>query len=286
MIVDLDGSPNGQEEHQLAHFVEPYPNRFTLFVQVDASHIDEPDFAHKVSERIAGYVARGASGIKFHKWLGLRIRDSKDQYIKPDDERLKPIWEAAARWDIPVTIHIGDPPAFFKPVDSANERYEELVEHPDWSFVEPQYYRYEELMESQCNLLKNNPQTRFIIAHVGSSAEDLARVGQMLDKFPNMYVDTAERISELGRQPYTARDFLYKYQDRVLYGTDLFPNDANIMGNCRFFETRDEYFQYNSWDEHNQGRWNIYGVGLPDDILKKIYYENAIRIIPRLKEFY
>ena len=133
-------------------------------------------------------------------------------------------------------------------------------------------------------MLRKNPDTRFIIAHVGSYAENLKEVGRMLDAYPNMYTDTAERIAELGRQPYTARDFLIKYQDRIIYGTDLVPNAANISGNYRFYETKDEYFPYNSLDEHNQGRWNIYGVYLPDDALKKIYYENALRIIPGIRK--
>jgi len=141
-------------------------------------------------------------------------------------------------------------------------------------------------MEAQCNLLRQNPHTRFIIPHVGSCAEDLARAGAMLDEFPNMYVDTAERIAEMGRQPYSARQFLIKYQDRVLYATDLVPNRANVMGNYRFYETFDEYFPYNDWDEHQQGRWNIYGVGLPDEVLRKIYYENACKVIPALKKYF
>jgi predicted TIM-barrel fold metal-dependent hydrolase len=133
-------------------------------------------------------------------------------------------------------------------------------------------------------MLRKNPDTRFIIPHIGSYAENLKEVGRMLDTYPNMYTDTAERIAELGRQPYSSRDFLIKYQDRVLYGTDLIPNAANVSGNYRFFETKDEYFPYNSFDEHNQGRWNIYGVYLPDDVLKKIYYENALKIIPGIKK--
>ena len=175
--------------------------------------------------------------------------------------------------------------AFFDPIDKTNERYEELFEHPEWSYASNEFYRFEELLESQQNLLRDNPGTRFIVAHVGSCAEDLKRVGEMLDEYPNMYVDTAERIAELGRQPYTSRKFIIKYQDRILYGSDLIPNEGNITGNYRFFETYDEYFQYNNWDEHNQGRWNIYGIGLPNDVLKKIYFENALKVIPRLQQF-
>ena len=285
MIVDLDGKLGDIGERQL-QMSEAYPDKFVTFVRVDFSTLEEPDFGYQINKRVDEYVRRGAGGIKFLKELGLNVKDSTGTYIKPCDPRLKPIWEAAAKHDIPVTIHIGDPIAFFDPVDEYNERYEELIVHPNWSFADPQFYRFDELVESGMNLLRNNPDTRFIIPHVGGIAENLARVGKMLDEFPNMYIDTAERIAELGRQPYTARDFLIKYQDRILYGTDLLPNDGNVIPNYRFFETYDEYFHYNNWDEHNQGRWMIYGVGLPDDVLRKIYYENACKVIPRVRGCY
>ena len=278
-IVDLDGETNGADERQLERLAHAHPDRFAVFIQIDASRADEPDFAQYVSARVADFAARGALGIKFHKSLGLGVKDSKGVMIKPNDARLRPIWEAAARHKLPVTIHIGDPVAFFTSIDYTNERFEELDEHPDWAFVDPKFYRYEELMAAQEDMLRSNPDTTFIVAHVGSYAEDLANAGRLLDLFPNMYVDTAERIAELGRQPYTAREFLLKYQDRVLYGTDLYPREANIAGNYRFFETFDEYFPYNDWDEHQQGRWNIYGVGLPDEALQKIYRENAMKVI-------
>ena len=281
-IVDLDGVVGEAGEKQL-QLSEAYPDKFVTFVRVDFSTLDEPDFAQKINKRVDEYVRRGAGGIKFLKELGLNIKDKAGKYIKPDDPRLKPIWEAAIKHDIPVLIHIGDPLAFFDPIDEYNERYEELIEHPNWSFADPKFYRFEELFESGQNLLRENPNTRFIFPHVGGLAEDLARVGKMLDEFPNLYVDTAERIAELGRQPYTAREFIIKYQDRVIYGTDLIPNHGNIIPNYRFFETFDEYFPYNDWDEHHQGRWNIYGIGLPDDVLRKVYFENACKVIPRVQ---
>ena len=283
MIIDLDGKVGAAGEKQL-QMSEAYPDKFVTFVRVDFSTLEEPDFAHRINKRVDEYVRRGAGGIKFLKELGLNVKDSTGKYIKPCDPRLKPIWEAAAKHDIPVTIHIGDPIAFFDPIDEYNERYEELIVHPNWSFADPEFYRFDELVESGMNLMRNNPDTRFIIPHMGGIAEDLVRVGKMLDEFPNMYVDTAERIAELGRQPYSARKFLIKYQDRVLYGTDLIPNDGNVIPNYRFFETYDEYFHYNNWDEHHQGRWMIYGVGLPDDVLRKIYYENACKVIPRVRD--
>ena len=215
----------------------------------------------------------------FSKSLGVNIQDGAGRFLRPDDPRLRSIWDAAGEEGMPVTIHIADPPAFFDPIEPANERYEELALHPHWSYFTRGCPGFRELLECQKNLLRSNPHTTFIVAHVGSYAENLGAVGAMLDEFPNMYVDTAERISELGRQPYTARDFLIRYAERVIYGTDLLPNETNTSANYRFFETRDEYFPYNSLDEHNQGRWSIYGVFLPDDVLSRIYYGNAQRLL-------
>ena len=278
-MVDLDGFWDGTFEEHIRRYREPYPERFRIFCRVDLTPIDEPDFATKARDYVRRCSDMGASGIKFSKSLGLKLRDSSGALIPPDDDRLRPIWDAAAEHKLPVTIHIADPPAFFEETTPENERYEELATHPQWSYVGKGCPDFDDLMECQHNLLRQNPDTTFIVAHVGSHAENLRAVAAMLDEYPNMVVDTAERISELGRQPYSAREFLIRYQDRVLYGTDLIPNDTNVSCNYRFFETWDEYFPYNSWDEHNQGRWNIYGVGLPDDVLRKIYFDNAERII-------
>ena len=210
--------------------------------------------------------------------VGLHAKDAAGNFIMPDDSRLTAVWDSAAKNNIPVLIHIADPVAFFTPTDEHNERFEELHEHPDWSYYNAGTPGFKALLAAQERMLKANPQTNFVVAHVGSHAEDLADVARMLDLYPNMYVDTAERIHELGRQPYTARDFLIKYANRILYGTDLVPNAWNTSYNYRFFETRDEYFPYNRLEEHNQGRWMIYGVYLPDDVLQKIYAENAERL--------
>ena len=283
-IVNLDGHPDERLDMQIKAYVEKYPGRFSIFTRIDYGKIEEPDFGRWVENHLKSYINRGITGIKIPKNLGLKIKSKDGKYIKPDDDRLRPVWEAAAKYDLPVLIHIADPVSFFdKVIDHTHERYDELNEHPDWSYGNSDCPRFPELLDCQENMLSKNPDTRFIIAHVCSYAENLKEAGRMLDSYPNMYTDTAERIAELGRQPYTSRDFLIKYQDRILYGTDLVPNAANVSGNYRFFETKDEYFPYNSLDEHNQGRWNIYGVFLPDEVLRKIYYENALRVIPGIK---
>lgn len=284
LIVDLDGFWDERMDFQLENYVNRYPGRFSIFCRVNVTDIDMPDFAAKTRAHLTECVKKGATGIKFSKSLGVKLKDSAGAYLRPDDDRLRVVWETAAELSLPITIHIGDPVSFFdQPIDRFHERYEELVGHPHWAYTERPCPRFSELMLSQERLLSQNPETTFIVAHIGSHAENLADVSRMLDLYPNMMVDTAERIAELGRQPYTSREFILKYQDRIIYGTDLIPNEHNISGNYRFFETNDEYFPYNSLDEHNQGRWNIYGVFLPDEVLKKLYYENALRAIPRLK---
>lgn len=285
LIVDMDGFWDKRMDFQLEHYVNKYPGRFSIFGRVNVSDIDSPSFEKDARHHIVQGVERGITGIKFSKSLGVKLTDKHGVYLKPDDPRLQVVWATAAEFDLPITIHIGDPPSFFdRVIDSTHERYEELAGHPHWSYGQRPCPRYPELMAAQERLLSQNPATRFIVAHIGSHAENLREVSRMLDAYPNMFVDTAERISELGRQPYTAREFLLNYQDRIIYGTDLIPTPSNISGNYRFFETKDEYFPYNSLEEHNQGRWNIYGVYLPDEVLKKIYFQNALRIIPRLQK--
>lgn len=285
LIIDLDGFWDGGLESQMALYGRRYPGRFAHFTRVNISGIDQPDFAEKAAGQLRAAAQMGACGVKFSKSLGVKLKDARGRYIKPDDDRLRVVWETAAALNLPVTIHVADPPSFFdRVIDNTHERYEELAEHPGWSYGNRGCPGFTELLDAQEHMLEANPDTTFIVAHVGSHAENLSDVARMLDAYPNMNVDTAERISELGRQPYSARDFLIKYQDRVVYGTDLLPTPANISGNYRFYETKDEYFPYNSLDEHNQGRWNIYGVFLPDGVLKKIYRDNALRLIPGLRK--
>ncbi len=195
-----------------------------------------------------------------------------------DDLRFDPIWSKCAELKIPVEIHVGDPAAFFTPLDKDNERYEELQDHPDWLFY-PGYPPLETILTQMVNVIAKHPKTVFIGAHMGNYAENLKWVAEQLDKHPNFYVDIDARISELGRQPYTARKFLIKYQDRVMFGTDTPPNAESYRVYWQFLETADEYFDV-SKSHHYQGRWMCYGMFLPDEVLKKIYYGNAARLIP------
>jgi len=264
-----------------------YEDFIRTFASVDVTRLEEPGFASYADELLKGFKSMGIGGLKFWKNIGCTLKDSGGKYIRVDDGRLRPIWEAAAKYDMPVLFHIADPKSFFTPVDKNNEFYESLIEYPSWSFYGDGRYSFEALMEQQDTLLSQNPHTTFVIPHVGSCTEDLAWVGAQLDKHQNMLIDIAARINLLGRQPYTARDFLIKYQDRVMFGTDYSYNaeestQAFYADHYRFLETFDEYFRpIRAWG-WGQGRWNIYGIGLPDEVLKKIYADNAVRLLNKL----
>ena len=229
----------------------------------------------------------GARGIKVWKPLGLRARDPQGHVVAVDDERLDPLWAMAARLDLPIVVHVADPIAFFDPLDEHNERWEELAEHPDWHFWPPMseagdeagFAAFDEILAAFDRVIGRHPETTFIGAHVGCAAEDLALVSSMLDRHPNYHVDISARVAELGRQPYTARAFFLRYADRILFGTDLGYDPEMYRLHYRFLETMDESFDYSTEEVPPQGRWQIYGLGLPDDVLRKVYADNARRLI-------
>jgi predicted TIM-barrel fold metal-dependent hydrolase len=277
-IVNLDGFW-GTELDNMLKKIHPYEDFIMTFGAVDVSRLEDKDFETYVYRTLLESKQKGIRGLKFWKIISLVMKDSKNKYIGIDDKRLKVIWETAAELKLPVLLHIADPIAFFKPIDRFNERYEELLEHPDWSFCAPELYSFEQLMDMQENLIASNPETTFIIAHGGSFSENLGYVGKCLDKYPNMYVDIAARIAEFGRQPYTSRKFFNKYADRILFGTDMTPLGTEYPISYRFLETWDEYFDYSSSEIPPQGRWKIYGIGLEDKVLEKIYHLNAEKLL-------
>ena len=222
----------------------------------------------------------GIVGVKFFKRFGLGHKNADNTLVKIDDPKFDPIWRLCGELGLPVIIHTGDPAAFFKPIDATNERYEELSRHPDWSFYGDQFPSREELLMARNNVIKRHPQTQFIGAHVAGNPEDLSTVGKWLDAYPNLHIEFASRIGELGRQPYTARKFIMKYQDRVLFGTDGPWPEERLTYYWRFLETRDENFPYSEKVPPPQGLWNIYGIGLTDQALAKIYCGNVMRLIP------
>jgi predicted TIM-barrel fold metal-dependent hydrolase len=239
-----------------------------------------------MAEQLADAKRQGASGLKVFKDLGLGYRNPDGSLVRVDDPRWDGIWEACGKLGLPVLIHTADPRAFFEPIDATNERWEELKRHPDWSFHGPGFPTYDGLLEQLLAVVARHPQTTFIAAHVASSAEDLGALTGWLDRYPNLNVDIAARIAELGRQPYTARKFAVKYADRILFGTDGPRVPERLRYHWRFLETMDEYFPYAENAFPPQGFWRIYGLGLDDEVLRKVYYQNAVRLIPGVQERY
>jgi predicted TIM-barrel fold metal-dependent hydrolase len=278
-VNNLDGGWGDQLKRNLARYKEPYPDRFTVFASTDWGEIETPGFGEKWAKELENSVRAGAQGMKVFKTLGLNYREKSGNLIKVDDPRCDPVWAAAGELGIPIVIHSSDPVAFFWPLDSTNERWDELVEHPDWHFYGKDYPPFIEPIEAQLRVVARHPRTNFISAHVLSYSENLRWVAAALDKYPNLYVDIGERIGELGRQPYTSRWFLTKYADRVLFGTDVPCNRPTYEIYFRCLETKDEYFDYGQM----QGRYQVYGLYLSDDVLQKIYSINACKLVPGLE---
>jgi len=268
-------------------YARKYPGRFAAFTMADFAQWGDPvlikddSFAERCIAQLESDVAKGACGLKVTKELGLFFRDRGGAMLPVDDERLFPIWRRAGQLGIPVLIHISDPAAFFRPIDERNEHYLTLREFPGWSF-HGAHFSKRELLEQRNRMIARHPGTTFILPHVANNPEDLASVARLLDALPNVIIDFAARIDELGRQPYTARDFIIQYQDRILFGLDMPVSAAAYRCYFRLLETRDEYFDYPDYIGRFgvYTRWKLYGLDLPDETLKRIYYANANRIIP------
>jgi predicted TIM-barrel fold metal-dependent hydrolase len=231
------------------------------------------------------HVRSGARGLKVLKELGLHYRDSKGNQVFADDPGLSPIWRTAAELGVPVLIHQSDPYGFFEPVTPDNEHYDSLKKYPSWSFCDPKFPPKDELIRRRDNLVARERDTTFILPHVANYPENLAYVGTLLEKCPNVHIDFSARMDELGRQPYSARAFFLRYADRILFGTDMPVSAEMYRTYFRFLETFDEGFYPPDYDgTFDRVRWPICGIGLPKDVLAKIYYANALRLIPGLKE--
>ena len=288
-MVDLTGGYAQGLQDTVARYQDACPGRFYVFTEPIYERFLEPDYPKLQALEIEKAHRSGAKGLKILKALGLYLRENitSGNLVKIDDRRFDPMWDACGQLNMPVAIHIGDPLAFFTPTDRFNERYEELHNHPHWSFYGRDFPSVTELIEARNRVFARHPKTRFVALHVGNLAEDLASVSESLERFPNMSVDIAARIGELGRQPRNARKFFDRYQDRIVFGTDATPNDQNSMQqnfcDCmyeayfRFLETDDEYFDYACSPIPPQGRWRISGINLPDAILRKVYNQNATR---------
>ena len=293
--VSLDGPAGAKFADHYKLLNQRYPNRFVVFMRIDYTgdgdedaptswEVHKPGYGLRMADKLTEAVRQGAKGLKVWKNLGLYLKDLDGKLIPPDDPRFDPIWARAGELGVPVLWHCADPVAFFSPTNEKNERWEELYRHPEWSFYGEEFPSHEELMNARNRVIAKHPQTTFICAHMADIPEDLTKLGEYLDAYPNMNVEIAARIAELGRQPYSARKFFLKYSNRILFGTDGVPPMSELIPHFRFLETWDEYFPYEDNPFPPQGLWNIYGIGLPDDVLRKVYHQNAERLIPGVKE--
>jgi predicted TIM-barrel fold metal-dependent hydrolase len=276
-IVNITMKTGDEAIKMIDKFHSVDAERFATIGWMDWSGLEDDDFVDVTLDRLERLVEHGAKGIKFWKNLGLSVRDGKGNLLQVDDERLAPIFDKAAELGIPVMFHIADPDAFFLPVDGHNERFEELAAHPDWSF-HGSHFSKKELLDQRDRVIARHPKTMFVAAHVAECGENLARATQLLENHPNVLLDISARASELGRQPYSSRALFLKFPDRILFGSDLVPEESMYRLYFRFLETADEYFDYPS-HASRQGRWQIQGIYLPDEVLRKVYRDNALRLL-------
>ena len=291
LMVNSTGGSGGNLKKTIADLPNAHPGRFLVLTEPAWGRIAEPGYARWQADEIANARAQGAVGIKILKDLGLYLREqvTSGPLLKIDDPRFDPMWEAAGALKMPVFIHTADPDAFFTPVDRFNERWEELGNHPDWAFIGKDYPSKSELLAARNRVIARHRKTTFVGHHIANHPENLGEAGRWLETYPNLMVETGARLGEIGRQPYGARKFFERFQDRIMMGTDATPNAKAypqqdlrpelFLCYFRFFETMDEYFDYSPAPVPPQGRWKIYGIGLPDPILKKVYHDNAARLL-------
>lgn len=275
-IVNLTGGTGDVLKRNLETLEEPYPGRFATFCNVDWTDVGQRGWIENAVSGLEADVRAGARGLKIFKRLGLLVRDGDNRLVMPSDPRIAPLWDAAAELGVPVLIHTADPVAFFRPLDRLNERWFQLQRHPEWHFYGPEFPSFEELIASLYRLIEAHPKTDYITAHVGCYPENLGFVSEMLDKHPNLYTDIAARIKDLGRAPYSARKLFIKHSDRILFGTDARPRITTYQTHFRFLETADEYIEY---APPPRGTWRICGVNLPDQVLQRVYHDNAARLL-------
>jgi predicted TIM-barrel fold metal-dependent hydrolase len=278
VMVNLSGGTGEAFQRNQAGLKGRHPTRFVAFANIDLRGIDEPGFGEKAARQLEADVRNGAAGLKIFKNLGMTLTDKSGKRVPTDDPRLDPIWRKAGELGIPVLIHTGEPVAFWQPVDEHNERWLELTQFPDRRRTDPKFASFDQTMAEQHNLFRKHPGTKFISAHLSWLGHDLTHLGKLLDELPNMSTEIGAVLHELGRQPRAARAFLIKYQDRVLMGKDIWSPDE-YAAYFRVLETEDEYFDYY---RKRHAFWKMYGLGLPDEVLKKIYYKNALKLIPSI----
>ena len=278
VMVNLSGENGERIRRSVANIRKNFPKRFIVFANIDFNRVGEAGWGEKAARQLEEDVKNGANGLKIYKNLGFSVNDINGKRVTVDDPRLDPIWKKAGELKIPVIIHTADPKPFWQPMDANNERWLELATHPGRKKDNTHPAPWDTLMAEQHRLFKKHPATTFIAAHFGWYPNDLGKLGQLLDEMPNVVVEFGAVIAELGRQPRMAKQFFTKYQDRILFGKDSWVPEEYATY-FRVLETEDEYFPYH---KKYHAFWAMYGMGLPDAILKKIYYKNALRIIPNI----
>lgn len=278
VMVNLSGQNGNALKQSVANVMATAPKRFIVFANINFNGVGENGWTEKAVKQLEEDVKNGANGLKIYKTLGLSEKDNTGKIIAVDDKRLDAIWDKCGQLKIPVIIHTADPKPFWDPLDEKNERWLELTTHPGRKRSNTDPAPFETLIQQQHNIFKNHPGTTFIAAHFGWFANDLNRLSKLLDQLPNVVVEFGAVIAELGRQPKAAKVFFTKYQDRILFGKDSWvPEEYSTY--FRVLETEDEYFPYH---KKYHAFWRMYGLGLPDEILKKVYYKNALRIVPNI----
>ncbi len=278
IMVNLSGGFGDRLKQNVQAMKSRYKDRFAVFANIDFKGLDEPGYSQRAAAQLEQDIKNGAQGLKIFKNFGMDMKDAKGERIHVDDPRFDAVFEVCGRYKAPVLIHTAEPAVFFQPIDKYNERWLELNQFPRRARPADKYPSWETIMTEQRNLFARHPKTTFINAHMGWLANDLGQLGQLLDKHKNMYVEVAAILAELGRQPRFAREFFTKYQDRVLFGKDIW-SPVEYHTYFRVFETADEYLDYY---RKRHAFWKMYGMNLPDDVLKKLYYKNALKIIPGL----
>ncbi len=276
VMVNLSGGQGAELERGYRNLAGRYPGRFVIFANLDYRGIDEADWGKQAAARLAEDVRHGAAGLKIFKNLGLSVTDASGRRVAVDDPRLDPVWEECSRLGIPVLIHSAEPRSFFEPQDRFNERWLELKQFPARARPPEKFPPFEQILAEQHKMFARHPKTRFIDAHLGWLGGDLGRLGALFDALPNVYTEIGAVLAEIGRQPRFARDWFIRYQDRVLFGKDTWAPEEYLVY-FRVLETGDEYFDYY---RRRHAFWKMYGLDLPDEVLKKLYYKNALRIVP------
>ena len=278
IMVNLSGGSGSKLAESVDNIAKNYPNRFVVFANVDFDGAGKPGWTEKTVAQLEADIKKGARGLKVFKSLGLRNVDSDGKRLAVDDVRLDPIWAKCGELGVPVLIHSADPKSFWDDMNADNERWLELKTHSRRKRSDTDPAPWQQIIDEQHHVFKKHPKTKFISAHMGWYANDLQQLGGFLDDMPNMYVGIAAVIAELGRQPQNAREFFIKYQARILFGKDSWKPEE-FPTYFRVLETNDEYFSYY---KKYHAFWAMYGLNLPDEILKKVYYKNALSLVPGL----